>query len=402
MRRTLCAKLVGCALGIWGLSHCLPAQARIDPAFHAPLLGPKAAKGVVIWSHGRSIYTEDSKSPTPPYLRVLRAAGWDVLRFDRMRDRDTLGSSSQRLARHAAEFKAKGYKRVVLAGQSFGAFLSLMAADQSGAVDAVVATAPAAFGSFQDFYDSWRLNATRLYPVLQQVKRARVMLFFFHNDNFDPGGRGDRSREILAKRGLGYAVVDQPEYLTGHLASSSGLFLRRFGNCVGHFIADDTLKGALHCRPVWGDAPSAELALPQELRAGAATEIRATGTRSSGEGSGSGAALGPVRDAWYGFYPNGREVLFAIEGVHRDDLSAVYVIGPGIGRGEPSRWVRRKGRIVDDAFVFSGKGESTLRFWPRPDGSLGATWISPDGKVTMRASLRRLDPRHLARNAAAD
>ncbi|HVH76105.1 MAG TPA: alpha/beta fold hydrolase [Stellaceae bacterium] len=402
MRREVFAKLVGCVFGVWGLSHGLPAQARIDHAFPGPLLGPKAAKGLVVWSHGRSIYTEDMKSPTPPYLRVLRAAGWDVLRFDRLRDGDTLGSSSRRLARHAAQFKAEGYKRVVLAGQSFGAFLSLMAADQSAAVDAVVATAPAAFGSFQDFYDSWRLNATRLYPVLQQVKRARVMLFFFHNDNFDPGGRGSRSREILAKRGLGYAVVDQPEYFTGHLAASSGLFLRRFGSCISRFIADDGLKGGLNCHPIWGDAPSAELALPSELRAGPATEISAAGTRSSGEGSSSGPAPGPVRDAWYGFYPNGREVLFAIEGVHGDDLRAVYVIGPGIRKGEPSHWVRRTGHIVDNAFVFAGKGQSTLRFWPRPDGSLGATWVAPDGAVKMRASLRRLDPQRFARNAAAD
>jgi hypothetical protein len=401
MRRGLFAKFVGCVLGIWSLSHSLPALARIDHAFEGPLLGPKAAKGVVVWSHGRSVYIEDSQSPTPPYLRMLRTAGWDVLRFDRVRDHDALDSSSQRLARHARELKAEGYKRVVLAGQSFGAFLSLIAADQSNAVDAVVATAPAAFGSFQDFYDSWRLNATRLYPVLQQVKRARVMLFFFHNDNFDPGGRGDRSREILAKRGLGYAVIDQPEYFTGHLAASTGLFLRRFGGCIQRFIADDGLKGALHCRPVWGDAPSAELALPQELRGGAATESR-DGARSAGEGSGSGPAPAPVRDAWYGFYPNGREVLFAVEGVHGDDLTAVYVIGPGIRTGEPSRWVRREGRIVDDEFVFSGKGESTLRFFPRPDGSLGATWISPDGKRTMRASLRPLDPQRFARSAAAD
>jgi pimeloyl-ACP methyl ester carboxylesterase len=401
MRRTLFAKLVGCAFAVWAVVHCAAANARIDPAFHGPLLGPKAAKGVVVWSHGRSIYTEDSKSPTPPYLRVLRAAGWDVLRFDRRRDHDSLGSSSRRLARHAAEFKAQGYKRVVLAGQSFGAFLSLMAADQSNAVDGVVATAPAAFGSFQDFYDSWRLNATRLYPVLQQVKHARVMLFFFHNDNFDPGGRGSRSEKILARRGLGYAVVDQPEFFTGHLAASSGLFLRRFGSCVLRFIDDDALKGALHCHPLWGDAPSTELSLPQELRAGPATEIRATNARSAGEGS-SGPAPGAVRDVWYGFYPNGREVLFAIEGVHGDDLTAVYVIGPGIRKSEPSRWVRRRGRIIDDTFVFSGKGESTLRFWPRPDGGLGATWISSDGKEKMRASLRRLDPDSLGHNAAAD
>jgi len=81
----------------------------------------------------------------------------------------------------------------------------------------VIATAPAPIGSFDDFYDAYRLNATKLYPLLEQVKRARIMMFYFHGDDFDPGGRGERSREILAARGVGFAVVDQPAFLTGHL-----------------------------------------------------------------------------------------------------------------------------------------------------------------------------------------
>ena len=40
------------------------------------------------------------------------------------------------------------------------------------------------------------------------------MLFFFHGDDFDPGGRGGTaSRAILSKRSIGFAVVDQPAYL---------------------------------------------------------------------------------------------------------------------------------------------------------------------------------------------
>ena len=173
-----------------------PAAAMgLDPAFHQALLGPQRAAGVIVWSHGRSVDAEDWKSPTPPYLRVLRAAGWDVLRFDRLRQDDTLGGSSRALAGLATRLKHQGYRRIVLAGQSFGAFLALMAADDTDDVDAVVATAPAAFGDFEDYYDSWRLNATRLFPLLERVRRARVMLFFFHGDDFDPG----RARQQVAR-----------------------------------------------------------------------------------------------------------------------------------------------------------------------------------------------------------
>ncbi len=235
MRRLIAAGICALALAL-GISASGPAAAAgLDPAFHRPLLGPQHAKGVVVWSHGRSVNSEDSQSPTPPYLRVLRDAGWDVMRFDRPRDDDTLARSARRLVADVAELKHQGYRHIVLAGQSFGAFLALMAAAASTDVDAIVATAPAAFGDFDEFYDSWRLNATRLYPVLQQVRRARVMLFFFHGDDFDPGGRGEKSRQILAARGLGYAVVDQPAYLVGHWVSSTGLFLRRFGPCIRDF-----------------------------------------------------------------------------------------------------------------------------------------------------------------------
>src|SRR5207247_8181564 len=157
------------------------------------------------------------------------------------------------------------YKHVTLPGQSFGAFLALMAADASAEVYAVIATAPAAYGSFDDFYDSWRLNATKLDPLLEQVKRARVMVFYFHGDDFDPGGRGERSREILAGRGVGYAVVDQPAFLIGHWASSSGLFLRRYGSCIRDFVENAKLAGELVCSPRWGTMPSAELKLPPEF-----------------------------------------------------------------------------------------------------------------------------------------
>jgi pimeloyl-ACP methyl ester carboxylesterase len=367
----------------------------LDPAFHRPLLGPQRAMGVVIWSHGRSLSYEDYKSPNPPYLAALRKAGWDVMRFDRLRDQDTLGASSRRLAAYADRLKSQGYRRVVLAGQSFGAFLSLMAADRSNDVDAVVATAPAAFGSFGEFYGSWRLNATRLYPILAKIRRARVMLFYFHDDDFDPGGRAPESRKILEQRGLPFAVINQPEYLTGHWASGTGLFMRRFAGCIRTFIADDSLKGRFTCHPVWGNQPSADLSLPSEL-VHPHRPIRAVLTGGSPRVT-SAVEAAPVRQAWYGLYPNGREVLLAVENVRGNHLSAVYAIGPGIKPGEPAEWSRREGRIIDGKFVFATPGMSTLRFRPRDDGGLAATWTSSNGKYSMKAGMRRIDPDDFAR-----
>jgi pimeloyl-ACP methyl ester carboxylesterase len=406
MRQCLVAGVWALVLGV-ALLTSIPADAiGLDPAFDQALLGPGRAMGVIVWNHGRSINVEDAESPTPPYLRVLRDSGWDVLRFNRPRDGDTLTASTRRLVELVGQLKHEGYRRIALAGQSFGAFLALMAADASEDVDAVVATAPAAFGSFDEFYDSWRLNATRLYPLLERVKRARVMLFYFHGDDFDPGGRGERSRAILSERQIGFSVVDQPAFLAGHWASSSGLFLRRFGSCIRDFVDADKLEGERVCEPAWGEAPSRDLRLPDDLvhphaathAAAAATGASAPAATASPSAPGGGKTGG---QSWYGFYPNGREILLAVEDVRGHDLNAIYAIGPGIDDNEPAEWSHRKGRLVDDEFVFEEKGKSTLRFRPRADGGLRATWTSPDGKTSMEAGLRRLDLQHLSRRAEA-
>jgi pimeloyl-ACP methyl ester carboxylesterase len=416
MKRSLSMRLAGLLLAA-GLVLPAPGFALgLDVAFPEPASGPGQAKGVVVWSHGRSINTEDSKSPTPAYLRALRDDGWDVLRFDRPSRGDTLSDSTKRLVEHAAALKHKGYKQVVLAGQSFGAFLSLMAADASSEVDAVIATAPAAYGSFEDFYDSWHLNATKLYPLIEQVRRARIMMFYFHGDSFDPGGRGERSRQILAQRGLGFAVIDQPAHLTTHWAASSGLFLRRFGSCIRDFANNATLAGEMVCAPGWGTMPSAELKLPADLaearprRTAAAGPARAlpqaplqgppqAPTRApTGSGTAPDNAKAAVgfRDVWYGFYPNGREVLLGVEAAQGDNLTAIYAIGPSIDNAHAANWVRRKGRVTGDGFVFEEPGKSTLRFRPRQDGGLAATWTAANGKTSMNAHLKPIDPGVLA------
>src|SRR5437870_3257758 len=137
MWRSVLAGVCGFVLGLRVLTSVPAGAVGLDPAFHPELLGPEHAAGVVVWNHGRSLSVEDSQSPAPPYLRVLRDSGWDVLRFDRVRDGDTLTDSARRLVEHVVQLKRKGYRRIVLAGQSFGAFLALMAADGSDDVDAV-------------------------------------------------------------------------------------------------------------------------------------------------------------------------------------------------------------------------------------------------------------------------
>src|SRR5579871_6258524 len=105
------------------------AQDQLVPAQdEASLLGGERAHGAVIWSHGRSLQKECSLVPSPDYISAFRAAGWDTFRLNPPSILDTLPESAAALEREAEGLKHRGYRRVVLAGQSFGAFISLIAA----------------------------------------------------------------------------------------------------------------------------------------------------------------------------------------------------------------------------------------------------------------------------------
>jgi hypothetical protein len=275
------------------------------------------------------------------------------------------------------ELKERGYQKVALAGQSFGAFLSLMAADASDDVYAVIGTAPAAYGSFSEFYESFRRNATNFYPLLEKVQRARVMLFFFHGDDFDPGGRGERAKEILRSRNISHMVIDQPPFLTGHWAASTGLFVRRYGECIKNFLEAAKLEGGEDCSGNWGTQPSKQIALPATFQPVAVKDSVAVENAFIGK--------------WYGFYGNGREILLGVEKVKGDEVTAVYALGPGLAEDQKAEWVRRNGRLSEEEIVFKEKGRNTLRYRMRDDGRLDATWISADGKVSMDTTLRRID-----------
>lgn len=222
------------------------ATTSLQPAYDdCPMRGPQSARGVIVYSHGRSLTGEDSASPAPAYLRELGNAGWDVLRFNRPSAEDTLPDSSGELARRVQALKAQGYRRVILAGQSFGAFLSIMAAAKSGAADGVIATAPAAFGNRSDSPNTWQMNATELYRRLGELRNARVLLGFFDGDVYDPGGRATVSADLLARNGDSGVIIDRPSGMSGHLAAAGSKFARRYGPCLMAFV--EAVKTAQAC-----------------------------------------------------------------------------------------------------------------------------------------------------------
>jgi pimeloyl-ACP methyl ester carboxylesterase len=128
-----------------------------------------------------------------------------------------------------------GYRRVILAGQSAGAWVSLAALQQGAAADGVISIAAAHHGTVDKMRDQARARA-EWQRVLEGIKRGpRVIVVNFADDAYDVGGRMNDARSILARNGVEAEIIDAPEGFKGHSAADS-TFSRKFGACFAIFI----------------------------------------------------------------------------------------------------------------------------------------------------------------------
>ncbi len=258
-----------------------------------PLRGPEKATGLVIWSHGRVLVGEDSTAPTPPYIQTLCANGWDTVRFNRLGVGDNLTDSPPVLIKKIHKYKEQGYQQIILAGQSYGSFESLIAAgpqiDTQSDINAVIAVAPAAFGTNKD--GSSQLNATRLYEALEKVSGTKIMLFFFHGDIFDPGGRGPKSNEILARRSTASVVVDRPAGFETHWAANEQSFARYYGPCIVSFVSNRSFDDNNRSFDAYKDCPPSGLSAYENTKPPTPPSGHPVATASNRASSGTASAM---------------------------------------------------------------------------------------------------------------
>jgi dienelactone hydrolase len=373
--------LLAAALLGW-LAAPASAQHLLEPAHpDLPLRGPGAALGAVIWSHGKAAMADESNTAIQPYLASLRAAGWDVFRLNRTVMSDNQNDSEHEFGHSVDRLKGEGYGRIVLAGQSFGAWISLLLAGERGDLHAVIATAPAAYGTWRSErggLSHWDLNASHLYDILGRVQPTRVLLFFFANDDFDPGGRGPRAEAILAQRNIPHLIVDRPPGLAGHGAARSAAFRALFGPCIVAFVAPESAPGATLCTPGAGAGqPTGEVRLPEDLRL-------------EPPSPGAPAAIAALSGRWWGWLDNGREVEVVVEKVTPGEATFVYAYGPGDSAGSKPGYVRRTGKIAEGGVTYQGAGNPTLSWHPAGDDRLDLRWDSADGRSHLKATLSRL------------
>lgn len=253
--QTVCDRDATTALGpghtcrVLALDGSLPGQAvsgfhpvmlQIGPFRAAPLMfrhGPRAAEGVVLWSHGYGGPQMDQRQRSlPGILALLNDAGWDVMRFDRDPADDLLPSATATLRRGLPMLREAGYRRVVLAGQSRGGWQSvLIAAERPELVHAVLAFAPAAHG------EAARPN--NLAEGLGDFRRIlaglpnegpRLAVAVFAEDPFDPdpGARAAAVADLAGQRQAPTLALFPEAPIRGHGGASDWRFTRALGPCI--------------------------------------------------------------------------------------------------------------------------------------------------------------------------
>ena len=340
------------------------------------LNGPEKAQGLIIWNHGISGTLESYKAPAPLAFRLLQARAWDVIMIKRHNQAETMagGPLYRTVQRTLEEVKTQrklGYRKIVLAGQSFGGYVTLDAADESPDVFAAVAMAP----GFRAGGASGRLDASMVDRLLQSAKTGRIAVVFPKDDGlFGNVVRGESAGRILTRRNMPYLLLDETSGLTGHGGGVGGRFAVRYGLCLAEFLSAPQLPGGrFTCQPSGDPWP-----VVRELLVPALADRLAIATDPTKLPDG----LGRLTGLWYAIIDESI-VLFALVPTDGQKLRAVY-------RSSSSS----RAASVYDAEIRDGQVHVVLpqkdRITVRPDADGGIiTWTSSDGSRVLKGTLLR-------------
>lgn len=226
--------------------------------------GPEAARGLVVWSHGKTrgkgCDADGAKSAAFATITHFNRDGWDVVRFNRDPCRDDLEAALRAFPPGVTAAKQLGYRKIVLAGQSRGAFQSLEALLDpvvARQVDAVIAFSPARSGKAELAQtvapQRWKALVDALANALTGPQSVAV--FYFDKDAFNPHAREQAAYagEVWRARmpnahvyydddpGLTTSVTGEPY---GHYGASRPAFATTYAACLTALIDTGRAEGA--------------------------------------------------------------------------------------------------------------------------------------------------------------
>jgi hypothetical protein len=210
-----------------------PAIGRLKPQPMWVIKGPQAAPGLVVWSHGYMSGVDATANAAQWHVGYF--SGYDMYRFDREWIRDWPGDATA-LAEAVRQARSMGYKRIVLAGQSAGAWVSIAATMRGAPVDGVISTAAAHHGELKDMRDP-SIPLSEWKTIVNGIKPGpRLVVINFAKDTYDVGSRMEAAKAAFAANGVDAVVIAEPVGFEGHNAGNNIAFSRKFGACIKVFI----------------------------------------------------------------------------------------------------------------------------------------------------------------------
>jgi dienelactone hydrolase len=220
------------------------------PAWLTKNSGPEKAKGVIYFIRGWGGVTTgggslDEFRLVPYFVKALADNGWDVIgaKFPntptKRHSADFVPAGVTFVEARVKELKSQGYKRVVLAGHSWGAWVSMAAAKDGSGVDAVMAMAPNSYGPKivpgGHKNPRFAMNVSE-FGALTRSMKVPTILMLFAGDEFEDGDRGKIAKEQFAKNKIALLTVDKPQAFTGHFAGWLPIFDYAYGPCIQSFL----------------------------------------------------------------------------------------------------------------------------------------------------------------------
>ena len=207
----------------------------------------EGGRGLLYFIRGLVSADRDDDRHRPPqyFLTRLSQAGWDVTYAKYPQDlvypgQATHGRVAEFLRNRLQHLKRDGYRRVIVGGQSWGAWVTLVAQQQGDlAADGLFLLVPATHGKKMNLLGepnpSFTKNKSELAPLVTSIRKP-VAAVFFADDDYDPGGRGKLVEQQVRTRQLAHLLIDNPPGLKGHGAGWLPMFDFAYGACIETFL----------------------------------------------------------------------------------------------------------------------------------------------------------------------
>jgi hypothetical protein len=220
--------------------------------------GPASANGLVYFIRGYSNDILPGWNLVPYFLRSLNADGWDVI-INRINPKHTpnraLGWPESRRAEIAQaireaeqklrNFRRQGYKTIIGAGHSFGAWTLLEVGARNGAlVDELILSAPSAHARSLTqkgqpnplFYELSAASKDRFSKL-----RTPTFVALFKDDEYEAPRRAELVSSVVAKNKMIY-LVDRPAGFAGHFSAWTPIFDLIYGDCIAKLVQRAVLE----------------------------------------------------------------------------------------------------------------------------------------------------------------